>query len=881
MPRYLFGLDLDGASAPPDYQGLRASVCGPESLLSALEVSVGLPPTEASSLQRILAYRDLIDASLTEDLFYARSFQCDPLATARLLLSWRDALSEAGWHTKLDHSDAPPRFQALAALESAFRDTGLSDDSYAGRIAAILAELESGSQTDIESLVVTNHPNTLPHCWRTLFDTLNVSYDDLTPSIAHADPSTTLGNVQTNLLGNKTETRCDFETLRIITASTSEAAADALASQLNTLAFGSTTLIANPSERDILNRHFRRLDLPLSTARTETAAALLELPSLILRCRIAPLDPQAWIEFLLHPISPVPLNLRHHLADQINNLPGRGPHWEEALETCIARINDTDAIARLRKAYAAWIETPLLDPDALTGPALADLLSPLTQWLVKRAGAKRSEHAADAPEWFIASRTVAHLESLLRAEDALTRTATEKFLAEWHHAASASARFPGEVGSVTTLASPAQLLTPKDHLVWWRPSPTNTQRPPWTGTELDWLSSHKIFLLDEAALALAAEESATRAALLAGKSLTLYHVTQSAGDNTEQAGILIRLLTQCGPSLIVPARNLITTEAIPQRSLDPLRRWWDLAQPHLLPPRECESFSSVSNVINSPVDWVLKYHAKLSAGSIASLHISDDALRSGLVLHSAAEELFTDPSFDWKTASESEVVQFLADLFPALLGCQAAHYLTRGNEAARARLLHTAQQSLWHLIEILRDSNITKVTLEQSINPVPFVGGQIGGRIDLIARRADGETAVIDLKLGSKTKRSDDLRANLHLQLATYGHLVRQSEKTEPATAFFILSNGGSLLTRNDLFFPNTVPISPKRDTPTSDWQSCWQEFESIYQWRREQLDQGRIEVPVAGTEAEDLPPIERWAPPEDGNPYSSYLNLTGWPHNA
>ncbi len=42
MSRYLFGLDLDGASAPNDYQGLRTSVCGPESFLSALEAALGL-----------------------------------------------------------------------------------------------------------------------------------------------------------------------------------------------------------------------------------------------------------------------------------------------------------------------------------------------------------------------------------------------------------------------------------------------------------------------------------------------------------------------------------------------------------------------------------------------------------------------------------------------------------------------------------------------------------------------------------------------------------------------------------------------------------------------------------------------------------------------
>lgn len=146
------------------------------------------------------------------------------------------------------------------------------------------------------------------------------------------------------------------------------------------------------------------------------------------------------------------------------------------------------------------------------------------------------------------------------------------------------------------------------------------------------------------------------------------------------------------------------------------------------------------------------------------------------------------------------------------------------------------------------------MTLEREIDPLPFIGGQIGGRIDLIARRADGKTAVIDLKLVGKTKRREELQNNRHLQLTTYGHLMRQSEGTDPVAAFYILSNGGSLLTRDETFFPDVRSISPRRDTPGTDWQACWQEFEEIYQWRRGQLDQGLIEVPVPGTESEDLP---------------------------
>ena len=37
----------------------------------------------------------------------------------------------------------------------------------------------------------------------------------------------------------------------------------------------------------------------------------------------------------------------------------------------------------------------------------------------------------------------------------------------------------------------------------------------------------------------------------------------------------------------------------------------------------------------------------------------------------------------------------------------------------------------------------------------------------------------------------------------------------------------------------------------------------------------------IVSIDDDDPPPNERWAPPKDGNPYSPYLNLTGWDSHA
>ena len=283
---------------------------------------------------------------------------------------------------------------------------------------------------------------------------------------------------------------------------------------------------------------------------------------------------------------------------------------------------------------------------------------------------------------------------------------------------------------------------------------------------------------------------------------------------------------------------------------------------------------------------MLDYHARLKPARIFSHGVKDSPLRTGSVLHALAEALFdSNAKIDWKTISEvafhSEIETTLSDLFRS----SAAHYLTPGNESARANLIHDAKQTFWSLCQILNHAEITQITMEKSIPPIPFIGGEIAGRIDLIASRANGETAVIDLKLGGKGKRLAELSTNRHLQLAIYGQLMLDTENIEVATAFYILSNGGTLLTRNEVFFPETQAIPPKKDTPHGDWQECWGEFQEVYQWRRNQLDRGKVEIPVPDTDPDidpnEAPPWSRWESPKESCQYSPYDSLTGWSPNA
>jgi len=233
---------------------------------------------------------------------------------------------------------------------------------------------------------------------------------------------------------------------------------------------------------------------------------------------------------------------------------------------------------------------------------------------------------------------------------------------------------------------------------------------------------------------------------------------------------------------------MVRSEPIPVTPLPEPRRWWQVSDATLLSPRERESFSSISKVIFSPYQWVLTYPAQLATGPLTGGRLRDDAVWRGTVLHDLAGALLAPeadspiPAVDWRRLNQSTLPAWIEQAWPLLLEDKAAHYLTPGFESARKSLLHTARSALWRLVQNLQEAGVTTIEVEKSLGAVPFVGGELSGRIDLIARSPEA-VAVIDMKLGGRATRQAELSENLHLQLAVYGHLLKSVEGHDPFVA--------------------------------------------------------------------------------------------------
>lgn len=108
---------------------------GPIGLLNELELRVGLSRGETTPMQRTIAYCKAIQEVLndtTNKPFYQWSFENDPLGVAQQLLLWRDALCMAGWNKDTQLPDdlsavGKERLGDLQEIESHFTAIGMGE----------------------------------------------------------------------------------------------------------------------------------------------------------------------------------------------------------------------------------------------------------------------------------------------------------------------------------------------------------------------------------------------------------------------------------------------------------------------------------------------------------------------------------------------------------------------------------------------------------------------------------------------------------------------------------------------------------------------------------------------------------------------------------
>lgn len=907
-----FGLALDGFASADPRPRFDAVVCGPAGLLRLLELRLGLVGALPSHGRRVVGYRDALAAlAATSPQFYSASFTQDDYAVAETLLRWRDELVLAGWDGQAA-AGFSPRLATLAAVEASLDPALRAGEG--DRLRTIAAALADRSP-QFDSVTVSDPLDELPVRWRQLLQTLGAKFLNADEALTTAlgAPDIDLGKFQRLASGVAAVPPFRGDgSLNVVRAYSTETLALAAAQWRR--AAGANVAVVEGADLPVLDAALARTDEPVAgVAACSVHRAIPQVLPLALRLLWRPLDPQHLLEFLMHPVCPVTGWLRHRLAEALREAPGvGGAPWLDALDEARQAVRKQFAadpadlkenLARIQTDLDEWITLAGHDSVAgAPGESIADACARVARWAGRHANSKE----ADSPEAALfrgLAAAAGEMGDLTRTRAVLIRAQVERLLRLVQSTGWAGAPQAAELG-VAPVRTAGAFVEPVDAVLWWDAAEhPAASTAPWTTTERDTLRRAGIELLPETALLKTHARLAQRPLLAARRRLVLFQPLQRAGEKVGEHPLITRLRAlpkewNAQPLFRdldrealadAPAKPLIWTQLEP-RGLPRPKRCWQLPPSVPIPAREYESYTSLSSFIFTPHDYVLDRVARLRAGPLAGASVIPDFRLFGNLIHRLTERMFAaTTTLAWPTATEAQLARWVGAQWPTLLPEEGATLLLPGRQSESVRLQETAQRALLRLLEVLRAMRAVSVkadveperrtfrTISATAKPI-----WLTGRVDLLVTNAEGRQVVVDLKLGGADKRTVELEQNRALQLAVYGFLVAGAPPFPPGV--FLILNNQKVLTDEPGLIPGEAPVLS--ETGAIGPASCWQDFLTMWDWRRKQLDGGLIEVStVAGVNdatagPPDLAsPLANWIPTKADavGEYSPYGALTGW----
>lgn len=897
-----FGLALDGKIPEQPETGIGHVSVGAQGFLSILETQLGVSVPNISPAVRMVQYHECLQKMDSPERFYHRSFEVDALAVARTLLGWRDTWYLAGWDGTL-HKAASGRLQDTAEVETLAK--GKVAPSMGERLQAVVRSLSS-RRTGIEAVQLVDDEKYLPHMWQRVLDLINVEALEVDRRLPIAASGCDLHTLQKILMSLREPNRRGrkLEPVRLrgdgsvfVLRSRSRAISARLTAEYARTPGekGQPALVAG-RRPGLLDEAFRSTDSPVCgfDSQSRFRPEIQVLP-MALRMLWKPVDANLLLQFLAHPVGPLPKRVRYPLAQIVAESPGLGGRpWTEALnkifeQEATERNASKDEIDNLRDRVTFWLDPERFETyQGIPVEVAANRSKEVSDWLnaIRHTGKDTLQRGAFDAAYSQALDVQQALETLLLNE--MQRIDQEQLERLIRQAIGSGAGFPGvqaECGSAPAAMDPAAFISSHDEVLWWDFSAPNLPSAyPWTRFELAELQKQGVALQPLELLNEHLVNTWCRPVASASKRMMfVLHET----DETHHPlwdricacvygwkEVEVEALLQ--KSRKFPELDLETTP-VNHVPLPSYRRWWRLKDPSLLAPREIESYSSLNSFIQSPYQWVLHYRAGLRPGKLVERAAGNQL--KGSLIHRLIEDFINDCT-NWQDMGDEAIRQWVSDRLPHLIEEEGAVMLAAGRTAEREAFIETAWRAVLQLVSHLKDASVNTVFMEH-FDRAGFFGGDLMGYMDMLLEDSKGRETVVDIKWGGMGYRAEDLKANRHLQLAVYAYLRKRNHKSRrwPAQAYFIIDDACMLAQQNDVFPAAMVFPAASGESVAELWQ-C---FEKTWRWRRAQLDKGIVEVTVAGTDPDQdsAPPDAGLQMESDADRFNDFAVLTGWGEDA
>ena len=614
----------------------------------------------------------------------------------------------------------------------------------------------------------------------------------------------------------------------------------------------------------------------------------------------APLNPEILLQFLMHPVGPLVARIRKPLANIVAQSPGiGGEQWQTKLAELLDKEKKREHFTekefkQLKADIKYWFDSERYNPnEGLPIEVAKQRCIKVANWLAQQ----QAKHQDEAMRSLFgaahrqASELNSALTNLLDSGTVLIKPEQLRYLLDQLTGSGTGivdkySECIADQSKWLVGAQQAESFNQTvDTVIWWDLQAQGASSGyAWSNKEIKQLANHNVLLPDlEKQLQYQAQSwlkpinaASERLILVIHDSDEAHHPLwdqiSSCVENWHEIIAEDSVLT-AEPIAALNALSSVTTQYSP---LPSLRRWWKLETGKELSKRDKESYSSLENFFYSPYQWVLRYKARLTAGTLQSL--SDGNLLKGTLVHHLYEKFFNENAglLTATTLDTKKVDQWFDQTMEQLLTEEGAVLLMRGRLVEKEMFISTARQSLHQLIHQLRVANVVTVEMEEAQEAL-FFGGNLHGFIDMKVTNKDGDEALVDIKWGGIKYRKASLKDNKHLQLVTYSYLNHKTSQSKkwPPVAFFII-DGGAMVAQDKHYFPEATDVPP---TENENHAVIWQKMEKTWKWRRQQIGQGLIEVTVTGTESDEDSDAGEDALiiPEKSDSFNDYRVLTGW----
>jgi len=831
--KLIFSNDFDGR-VHVDFNKVPAvgvKFVGPLGLLGELELRAGLTCFEHREYDRFACFKEVLTKYMSKkaDSIFNASFVLDSDSVARQILRWRDALVMAGWNDSTDVES--PLLNELKDIEKAYKEVNgkIGYQSVSDRWERVLDYYRGNKVANLCVEVV---------CKR-----------------EHINP--TILAVLDNINGHDVEV-----SFKELPETNTEIKAYSFDDVYDAYAVAALTL--DPKKDVIINQDTKAfnnfLDLfgmgNTTSSLKECNAPILQLFKLQLLLLAEPKNIYNIVSYLK--TRPCPVKGGALLGDYLMEHCGWGKEsdWNEFLEKSYNEDGEkvTSLKDKQKESVKAFKAKMTATDNEINFSQAKEGIEFLKHWAENQT---RSAENKDI-EYNLTATEKAELNTLKgfcnqflsigRDGDDIVLASELVRYAETIYENGEYENTEAVVGSFDSYASLGCIYSPIENgkVVW-----VDCYGEPFVEYDYDFLSDKEKMALNNVGVRIwsAANQVAGKVAGLkaaanrCGSNLYLFVPAKVAGETTPTNPVLASLglkPEKSALSLQTVKEDLVTLAAKKNyykldAGINERRKGKDGA-------KTIESYSSLSTLINSPLDYVMQYLAGISAPNIRNL---DGISRiEGLIAHRTLENLADKYSKDAKEML-SQVETSLDKWIDEAANQVGLVMLLKENAVEYNRMKNILKSSFTNLLNIIINNNLSIDGMEMLFtdkdSDVTEGNADIEAKIDLVLKDGSENRYIFDLKYSKPKKYIETLQTNSGkaLQLDIYQHCMQKDAGYNVVfTGYFILTDG-TLYTTSSLLEDENIEVITKADNALTNPIGA---LKNGYIYRYSELAEGKIE---------------------------------------